>query len=360
MKKTISYIITVILSISVGCGLMYGLIYFYPNVVIDTVSKIEKDVTVTDKGIAEGISNVYDAVVVVQNYNKNTLAGVGSGFIYDEKGYIMTNHHVVEGASELKVILSNGETVDAKLIGSDQYADIAVIQIDKKHITKVAKIGSSDNTKVGDTVFTIGSPVSADYAGTVTRGILSGKNRMVEVAVSSSRSKDWVMNVMQTDAAINPGNSGGPLCNVNGDVIGINSMKIVESSIEGIGFSIPIEDAVEYANMLVKGEKIKRSYLGIEMADVTTSAYTLLREGINLDSSIKSGVVVSRVIEGQPCAEAGIEKGDVIVKIGDKDIANVAKLRYYLYEHNPGDEVEITVIRVKESKKYKVTLGSTN
>ena len=359
MKKTITYITTSIISIFIGCAGMYALIYFYPNVIVDTVSKIEKDVTVTDKGISDGIDNVYDAVVVVENYQKGKLAGIGSGFIYDEKGYIMTNHHVVEGAAELKIILSSGETIDGKLLGSDEYADIAVIQIDKKHIVKVATIGKSEETKVGDTVFTIGSPMSADYSGTVTRGILSGKNRMVEVAVSSSSSYDWVMNVMQTDAAINPGNSGGPLCNVNGDVIGINSMKIVESSIEGIGFSIPIEDALEYAEMLVTGEKIKRSYLGIEMADVSTSAYYLLREGISIDSSVTAGVVVVKAVDGEPSSKAGIEKGDVIVKIGDYNITSVAKLRYYLYKYNPGDEVEVTVMRGKEAKKFKVTLGST-
>ena len=357
MKKIITYIITVILSIFVGAGLMYMLIYFYPNTIIKTVSKIEKNVTVTEVGLSSGIENIYDAVVVVENYRNNKLAGIGSGFIYSENGYIMTNQHVVESSSDIKVVLMSGETIDAEIIGGDEYADIAVIKIDKKYVTKVAKLGSNDETKVGDTVFTIGSPVGSEYSGTVTRGILSGKNRMVEVSVKSSTS-DWIMNVMQTDAAINPGNSGGPLCNVNGDVIGINSMKLVENQIEGIGFAIPIEDATLYADNIVSGKEIKRAYLGISMGDIS-SKYNLLRRGITLDNSITSGVVVYEAIKNGPCYDAGIQSGDVIIKIGDYNVKNVAQLRYYLFKYNPNDKIKIDIIRGTETKTFEVILGTS-
>ncbi len=358
MKKAYIYIITIILSIFVGCAVMYMLIYYYPNTIIKTVNKFENNVTVSEDGLSYGIDNIYDSVVVVENYQRNNLTGIGSGFIYDVQGYVMTNHHVVEGASEIKVILMSGETIDASVLGSDEYADIAVIKIDPKYVNKVAKLGSSKDMKLGDTVFTIGSPISADYKGTVTRGILSGKDRMVEVSVSSSTS-DWIMNVMQTDAAINPGNSGGPLCNINGDVIGINSMKLVQSQIEGIGFAIPIEDALEYANTIVSGEKIKRAYLGVSMGDIT-SRYYLLRRGINLDSDITSGVIVYDVEVGGPAIAAGLEKGDVIVKIGNYDIKNVAQLRYYLFKYKPNDTIKISVIRGKETKVFDITLGTSN
>lgn len=357
MRKVVVYIITIILSIFIGFLAFYMLLHYYPNSVIKTVNKVEKSVTVTDTGISEGIDKVYDAVVVVQNYKNNRLAGIGSGFIYDKSGYIMTNHHVVEKATDIKIILMNGTTIGAKVIGSDPYADIAVVKIDEKYVSKVAVLGKSENTKVGDTVFTIGSPVSSDYSGTVTRGILSGKNRMVEVSVSSNTT-DWIMNVMQTDAAINPGNSGGPLCNINGEVIGINSMKLVESQIEGIGFAIPIEDAIEYANTIVKGEKIKRAYLGISMGDIS-SIYSLLRSGINLDSSITSGVVVYDVENNSPAAKCGLVKGDVIVKLGDYDVNNVAKLRYYLFKHNPGETIKIKIIRGTDTKEFDITLGAS-
>lgn len=357
MKRVVVYIVTIAISIYVGFAIFYMLVHYYPNSVIKTVNKVEQNVTVTDNGISAGIGNIYDAVVVVENYKRGSLAGIGSGFIYDSKGYILTNHHVIEKATEVKVILSDDEKIDATVVGSDAYADIAVIKIDNKYVKKVAKLGKSDDTKVGDTVFTIGSPVSADYSGTVTRGILSGKNRLVEVSVSSN-SNDWIMNVMQTDAAINPGNSGGPLCNVNGEVIGINSMKLVQSQIEGIGFAIPIEDAIKYANTFVSGEKIKRAYLGISMGDIS-SAYSLLRNGIYLDSSITSGVVVYSVESNGPSYESGLEKGDVIVKIGEYDVTKVAELRYYLFKYNPGDTVKVKVKRGKEDKTFDITLGTS-
>lgn len=359
MKKFITYFVVILVGALIGAAAMFFIPSLVPFNGGESKTKIEKSVTVTDNGIADGIENIYDAVVVVENYQKNKLAGIGSGFIYDEEGYIMTNHHVIENAAEIKVVLSNGETLTATLVGSDEYADIAVIKIDKTKITKVAKIGDSEKAKVGDTVFTIGSPMSSNYSGTVTRGILSGKNRMVEVSVSSS-SNDWIMNVMQTDAAINPGNSGGPLCNVSGEVIGINSMKIVQSEIEGIGFSIPIEDAMEYANKIVKGIEIKRAYLGISMGDISTSAYQLMRSGITIDPSITSGVIVFEVSNGGPSDKAGIKKGDVVVKIGDVDVSNVAELRYYLYKNKPNDKVEVTVMRGNTTKTFKVTLGESD
>ena len=358
MKKVITYIITIILSIFVGACGTYYLIQKYPIASNRVVNKLEKEVTVTDSGISDGIENIYDSVVVVENYQNSKLAGIGSGFIYDKEGYIMTNHHVIEKAKEIKVILMSGEVLNASVIGSDEYADIAIIKIDSKYVTKVAKIGSSENTKVGDTVFTIGSPMSSDYAGTVTRGILSGKNRMVEVSVSSS-SNDWIMNVMQTDAAINPGNSGGPLCNVNGDVIGINSMKIVQSEIEGIGFAISIEDAIDCAKKIISGEEIKRAYLGISMSDVSVSSYYLKREDITLDSSITSGVIVIDAVTNGPCEQAGIIKGDVIVQIGNYPVKNIAELRYYLYKYNTNETINVKVKRGKEEKTVKVTLGES-
>ena len=358
MRRVVTYLITIVISICIGFASFYMLVHYYPNSVIKTVNKVERSVTVTDKGISDGIDNIYDAVVVIENYKRGKLAGIGSGFIYNKNGLIMTNHHVIENASEIKVVLMDGEKIDAKVLGSDAYADIAVVRIDKKYVKSVAKIGRSEDTKLGDTVFTIGSLVSSDYAGTVTRGILSGKNRLVEVSVSSN-SNDWIMNVMQTDAAINPGNSGGPLCNVSGQVIGVNSMKLVQSQIEGIGFAIPIEDAIKYAETLVKGEKIKRAYLGISMGDIT-STYSLFRNGIYLDDSITGGVVVFGVETDGPSYETGLQKGDVIVKIGKYDVSKVAELRYYLFKYNPGDTVKVKVIRGKEEKTFDITLGTGN
>lgn len=358
MKDNNTYVISIIASLFVGAFLMYTYIAKNPIVQVSTESGLVKNVNVTENGISSGIENVYDAVVVVENYQNGKLVGIGSGFIYDIKGYIMTNHHVIDEATEIKVKLTSGDNVVASVVGSDEYADIAVIKVDQSYVKRVAKLGDNNKMKVGDTVFTIGSPISIDYAGTVTRGILSGKNRMVAVSVSNSSSSDWIMNVMQTDAAINPGNSGGPLCNVNGEVIGINSMKIVKSEIEGIGFAIPIEDAIEYAKLIISGEKIQRAYLGISMIDLTVSNQYLRQQGITIDESITSGVVVVSTEKDGPSAKAGIEKGDVIVKIGEYDVTSVAELRYYLYKYKPKDTIEIKVIRGKSNKIFKVTLGA--
>ena len=357
MKKTIIESIT---TFFIGCASMYMIIRTYPlNIsnINNNTNVVDRKFTVSEIGLSTGINNVYDSVVVVQNYKNDKSNGIGSGFIYNNDGYIMTNSHVIEGASNIKVMLMSGDAVDATIIGDDEYADIAVIKIDKKYVTKVATLGSSESINVGDTVFTIGSPISSEYYGTVTRGILSGKNRLVNVTVESSN--DWIMNVMQTDAAINPGNSGGPLCNANGDVIGINSMKLVQSQVEGMGFAIPIEDAISYANMIVNGEKIKRSYLGLRMVNVS-STYNFANEDIKIDSKVISGVAIIEILKDGPCNNTGLKKGDVITKIGDYKIKTVAELRYHLYKYKPNDKINIVVNRNGKVMSYKVTLGTSN
>ena len=357
MKKTIIASIT---TFFIGCASMYMIIRAYPlNIsnINNNTNVVDRKFTVSEIGLSTGINNVYDSVVVVQNYKNDKSNGIGSGFIYNNDGYIMTNSHVIEGASNIKVMLMSGDAVDATIIGDDEYADIAVIKIDKKYVTKVATLGSSESINVGDTVFTIGSPISSEYYGTVTRGILSGKNRLVNVTVESSN--DWIMNVMQTDAAINPGNSGGPSCNANGDVIGINSMKLVQSQVEGMGFAIPIEDAISYANMIVNGEKIKRSYLGLRMVNVS-STYNFANEDIKIDSKVISGVAIIEILKDGPCNNTGLKKGDVITKIGDYNIKTVAELRYHLYKYKPNDKINIVVNRNGKVMSYKVTLGTSN
>ena len=357
MKKTIIASIT---TFFIGCASMYMIIRAYPlNIsnINNNTNVVDRKFTVSEIGLSTGINNVYDSVVVVQNYKNDKSNGIGSGFIYNNDGYIMTNSHVIEGASNIKVMLMSGDAVDATIIGDDEYADIAVIKIDKKYVTKVATLGSSESINVGDTVFTIGSPISSEYYGTVTRGILSGKNRLVNVTVESSN--DWIMNVMQTDAAINPGNSGGPLCNANGDVIGINSMKLVQSQVEGMGFAIPIEDAISYANMIVNGEKIKRSYLGLRMVNVS-STYNFANEDIKIDSKVISGVAIIEILKDGPCNNTGLKKGDVITKIGDYNIKTVAELRYHLYKYKTNDKINIVVNRNGKVMSYKVTLGTSN
>ena len=337
-KKIFTYFIFYVITIisSIAAVILY--IKYFPiesKVINENINKT----ILTEKGIEDAISNVYDAVVTVNSYYGDTKIGTGSGFIYksDDKGYILTNNHVIEDANNYTVILSTGEVVEANLLGRDAYSDLAVLSIDKSKVTKVATLGDSDLISVGNTVFTVGSPMGEEYSGSVTRGIISGKDRTIEV-------DDVVTKVIQTDASINPGNSGGPLVNLAGEVIGITSMKLASSEIEGMGFAIPINDVKIYVQSLEKGEEVSRPQLGVSLINVTDT-YRLYYYGIRVDSSIKSGVVVADVNIGSPAYNSGITKGDIITKIDDQKIDNISRLRYYLYQHNIGDTVSVTYIR---------------
>lgn len=327
----------------------------------------EKEVTVTDKGISDAVSKLYDASVIVEvGTSEDKLSGWGSGFVYkidDKYGYIFTNHHVVDGAKSIKIVLSNETEVTGELVGSDEYADVAVVKIPKDKVIAVAEIGKSEDVLVGDTIFAIGTPVSLEYSFTVTRGILSGKNRMVEMSSSSKKSyygqsgDSWYMNLLQIDASINSGNSGGPLANSNGEVIGITNSKLSSStlsgaSIENMGFAIPIEDALSVAEYLENNGKVTRPVLGVTMTSVEGAEYN----GVKISDSITSGAVITDVSSGSTADAAKLKKGDVIIKLDDYKIKDYKYLKYYLYRYRVGDKVKITYIRDGKEKTVEVTL----
>lgn len=319
-----------------------------------------RNVTITDTDISEAVDKIYDAVVMIKNYQGNEYTGSGSGFVYkvdDNYGYILTNHHVVEDATSLRVLYSNEVEVEAVALGSDEYLDVAVIRVDKASVIKIAELGDSTELALGDTVFAVGSPVGEEYYNTITRGIVSGLNRKITVSVKSTA--DWVMKAIQVDAAINPGNSGGPLVNSNGEVIGINSMKLVDSSVEGMGFSIMIEDALHYIETFESGKNIDRPLLGITLINVSESRY-LQRYGISIDDDIEYGVVVISVAEDSGASKSDLAKGDVIIRIGDEKINNQAYLKYVLYSYEVGDTIDVTYIRDGEEHTTKVTLTKNN
>ena len=298
--------------------------------------------------------------MVVQGYSNNQLASTGTGFVYktdDKYGYILTNQHVISTLSKITALFTNDKEVETTVLGSDEYLDLAVLRVPKEEVLMVATIGNSEKVSLGDSIFTVGSPLGANYRGSVTSGVLSGKDRMVSVTVSNSRSSDWVMRVLQIDASINPGNSGGPLLNVNGEVIGICSMKLVDDEIEGMGFAIPIEYAMNHADSLEKGEAIKWPVLGIRMVNITDTA-TLRQYGISLSKDVTSGTVVIEAVKDSAAAKAGIEKGDIITKVDGNKVKDYAYLRYELYQHQAGDTIEITYLRKGKEHTTKVTLGS--
>ena len=345
-SKSTNGIVYIILTFCVSLCLFGGFYEFYLKHLVIETTKTIKDVTITDTGIADAVEKVYDSVVTVKNYVRNQLYSTGSGFVFkiDNKyGYILTNYHVISGGNEVSVVFTNNKDEKVTIVGYDEYSDIAVLAVDKSLVLDIAQIGSSNDMRIGDTTFAVGTPVdSSVYSWSVTRGILSGKDRMVQV-------DNYVMSVLQTDTAINSGNSGGPLCNSNGEVIGITNMKLASSQIEGMGFAIPIEDAVKNAETIISGKKISRPYLGISIYD--SNNYFNNTSGVYVESVEKNGAAYN----------AGIKSGDKILKVNGVEIANTSYFRYQLYKYNIGDKIKITIERNGIEKTLTVTLaGSGN
>ncbi len=350
--------IILILVFLLGELVMYGVFHYYPNIVGTTVTKVEKDVTVTDSGIADAVEKLYDAVVVVNTYVDGEAYASGTGFVYKTEGdvaYLLTNNHVISDADDVYVTFTDGSVVKTKVVGSDVYSDIAVLSVDKDCIISIADLGSSEEARLGDTTFAIGAPIDSAYSWSVTRGIISGKDRLVEVSIDNNNS--MVVSTIQTDTAINSGNSGGPLANSNGEVIGITSIKLASSNsgtVEGMGFAIPIETAVKYAEELINGESITRPYLGIYMLDVTNAYYYREYASLIRETGVSKGVVVTEIEAKSPAALAGVKEEDIIIEVDDNEISSVAYLRYYLYKHDVGDEMKLTIIR--DNKEIEVTV----
>jgi len=361
MKHKLWPICAVILSFFCGVCVTYTTVNYVnrgalSNGKTEPVIQEIRNVTINDNGLRESVKKVYDAVVVVETYKNSSGGSSGTGFVYktdDKYGYILTNQHVVDGGKKIMVTFNDGEYVEATVMGSDAYADIAVLRVNKDYVMQVAAIGSSEKMEIGDTVFTVGAPLGSEYSGSVTRGCISSGTRMVSVSLSNKSTSDWIMKVIQTDAAINPGNSGGPLVNINGEVIGINSMKLSDEEIEGIGFAIPIEDAMEYAAVFEKGDTIERPVIGIQMLNLTETYYLYMYQ-IQIDRDITSGVVIGGITKNTPAARADLQVGDVITKVNNEKVSNKAELRYELYKYKVGDEVTLELIR--DGKTRKVTL----
>ena len=326
-KTNFKQIFTIIFSFVLGGVIMLAILKWTPvleqTLGSGSVQTYKNKTEVYEKSsLAASVNKIYDAVMVVNAYQNEELASTGTAFVYkaDNKyAYLLTNQHVVSKYNDVKVI-------------------------------NTAELGESETMKLGDTVFTVGTPLGNDYRGSVTSGVLSGKDRTVSVSTSAYNGNDWVMKVLQIDASLNPGNSGGPLLNVNGQVVGVCSMKLVDDEIEGMGFAIPIEIAKTHIDELEKGNKIKWPVLGVKMQDVSSSS-----EYYYSNKQTK-GVVVADVIQGTAADKAGIKAGDIIIKLDDQATDDVAHLRYELYKHSVGDEITITYIRNEKEHTTKATL----
>ena len=288
----------------------------------------------------------------------------GSGVIYKIDGdsaYLVTNTHVIEGAKQIEIMLSDGTKVVGELVGEDTYSDIAVVKISSKNISTVAEFADSDKLTVGETAIAIGSPLGTEYANSVTQGIVSSLSRTV--TLTNSNGETISTNAIQTDAAINPGNSGGALINVEGQVIGINSSKISSTSsqsgesVEGMGFAIPANDVVKIINQLEQNGEVVRPALGIRMAALSELSTNSISQ-LNIPSSITNGVVVAKVIDGMP-AQGKLEKYDVITEIDGKEVTSSSDLQSILYGHSVNDSIKVTFYRGTEKKTTTIELTKT-
>jgi serine protease Do len=285
-------------------------------------------------------------------------SGSGTGVVFkidNDSAYIVTNNHVIENASELEITVYGGEKTTAEVIGADSLTDLAVLKIDAKYATTKLDFGDSSNLRAGDLVLAIGNPLGLEFSNTVTQGIVSAVNRTVAVSTSAG---EWDLNVIQTDAAINPGNSGGALINTSGQVIGINSLKISDDGVEGLGFAIPSNDLIPIINEIMETGQVERPYIGIGLANLEEVPSMYLQ---NLPQNIEGGAIVTNIDSNSAAAEAGLKEQDIITSINDKTITSSDNLRKYLYsELEVGDKVSLGVYRGGEKITIELTLTSSN
>ena len=268
--------------------------------------------------------------------------GVGSGVIFKSDGYIITNNHVIAGAKEIIVSLSDGNSVNGTIIGTDEMTDIAVVKVDAKDLP-VAELGDSDEVVVGEPAIAIGNPMGLEFQGSVTVGVISALNRTLDL-------NDRRVKLFQTDAPISPGNSGGALVNADGEVIGINSIKLATNGVEGMGFAIPINTVKTIVAELMDKGYVARPYLGVTIFDKPTAA----RYGYQL--SIEKGVYVFQVAIDSPAGRANFQRGDIILSIDGKEVNSVADVRNEVAAHKVGDKVKVLCDRDGKQETVEVTL----
>lgn len=307
---------------------------------------VENPVVAISKQVGPSVVGINVSYTAQTIFGSQEAQGEGSGIIYSTEGYIITNYHVVERAindknAKVTVILSSGDKIEAKVVGGDSITDIAVIKIEKEGLI-AAEFGDSDAIEVGELAVAIGNPLGLEFAGSVTVGYVSAVNRTITSSGST-------YNLIQTDAAINSGNSGGPLVSSKGKVIGINTAKISATGVEGMGFSIPINEALPIVEELITNKKVARPYIGITGVSITATdaqKYNLVE-----------GVYVHSVEANSPAELAGIQQGDVIVEVNGTKVLSVAEINVIKNKLKAGDQITIKLYRDKEYKELKITLA---
>ena len=338
--------------------------YKNENSTTQAVNKVKDAVVsiITYSSSSSRQSSVFNADDTNSDSDNQQIASEGSGVIYkkdDKDAYLVTNTHVINGASKVDIRLADGTKVPGEIVGSDTFSDIAVVKISSEKVTTVAEFGDSSQLSVGETAIAIGSPLGSEYANTVTQGIISSLNR--NVSLKSEDGQAISTKAIQTDTAINPGNSGGPLINIQGQVIGITSSKIASNggtSVEGLGFAIPSNDAQNIIKQLESDGKVTRPALGIQMVNLSNVGASDLRK-LNIPSGLTSGVVVRSVQSNMP-ANGHLQKYDVITKVDDKEIASSTDLQHALYNHAIGDTIKITYYRNGKEETTSIKLDKNS
>ncbi|OFS62720.1 S1C family serine protease [Nosocomiicoccus sp. HMSC09A07] len=311
------------------------------KVITDTIVAVEKA-----KPAVVSVINLQSQTNLFGNESSLAEAGTGSGVIYktdDEYAYVITNNHVIDKATEVQVNTSEGDSVEAEILGTDIWTDLAVLRMPKGNITDVIEFGDSDKLLVGEEAIAIGSPLGDMFSGSVSRGIVSALDRRVPVDIDGNGTDDWEAAVLQTDAAINPGNSGGALVNSKGELIGINSMKIGLENVEGIGFAIPSNDVKAIVSELETGGEVDRPFIGVGLLDLYLISTSDQRNYLKLPSNVKQGVVLSSIEPGSPAEYAGLEELAVVTKLDDTEVNNAMEFRQYLYGNKKsGDTITVT------------------
>lgn len=319
--------------------------------------------------IIEVVEQVSSAIVGITNIQKRAdfwsgdeinEAGTGSGVIYkltDDSAYIVTNHHVVEEADVVEIILDDDTNIEAELLGSDIFTDLAVLKAPRSEIPieHAINMGTSNNVKVGEPVIAIGNPLGHMFAGSVTQGVISGKQRTIPIDLNQNGRPDWQTDVLQTDAAINPGNSGGALINIEGQLIGINSMKVNQEIAQGIGFAIPIDAAKPIIAQLEETGTVHRPHMGVEIYSLEEVPQTEWEDTLNIPNDVSGGVYIWSIDRQSPAELAGLRRLDVITSFAGEEVEDIVALRKILYEEKQiGDEVEVVYYR--NGKKHKTSV----
>ena len=338
--------------------------YKNENSTTQAVNKVKDAVVsiITYSSSSSRQSSVFNGDETNSDSDNQQIASEGSGVIYkkdDKDAYLVTNTHVINGASKVDIRLADGTKVPGEIVGSDTFSDIAVVKVSSEKVTTVAEFGDSSQLSVGETAIAIGSPLGSEYANTVTQGIISSLNR--NVSLKSEDGQAISTKAIQTDTAINPGNSGGPLVNIQGQVIGITSSKIASNggtSVEGLGFAIPSNDAQNIIKQLESDGKVTRPALGIQMVNLSNVGASDLRK-LNIPSGLTSGVVVRSVQNNMP-ANGHLQKYDVITKVDDKEIASSTDLQHALYNHAIGDTIKVTYYRNGKEETTSIKLDKNS